>query len=148
MIGYTRPTEIGLPDLQTTRPCTIHKAKATMAYRETPTPRHHLAYRRLSETTTIQTSCGQTVHLSIGFDPSDPKRPREVFYSAGFRSGSQLEFQTQDACVLISLLLQHGLAPNDIAKSLSRLEQPDGTMAYASITGIIADEIVTAAESS
>ena len=118
-----------------------------MAYRDTPPPRHQLASRRLAETTKIQTADGQTVYLTIGFDPSDPTRPREVFYSAGFRSGSQLEFQTQDACVMISLLLQHGHTPEDIAKSLSRLEQADGTMTYASITGIIAAELVGTAAS-
>ena len=33
--------------------------------------------------------------------------------SAGFRTGSQLEFQIQDDCVLLSLLLQHGHRPED-----------------------------------
>ncbi|WP_279389283.1 hypothetical protein [Primorskyibacter sedentarius] len=42
---------------------------------------------------------------------------------------------------MISLLLQHGLRPKDVAKSLSRVEQPDGTMAYASIVGLIAEEL-------
>ena len=89
-----------------------------------PTPRHRLPDRRLTETRRVVTPEGHSIHLSIGYDPDMPDRPREVFYSAGFRSGSQLEFQVQDACVLISLLLQHGLRPADILPSLARTEQP------------------------
>ena len=110
-------------------------------YNKTPDPRHDLPTRRLAENRKVTTPEGHNVHLSIGYDPDEPDRPREVFYSAGFKSGSQLEFQIQDACVMISLLLQHGLRPEDVAKSLSRVEQPDGTMAYASIVGLIAAEL-------
>ena len=110
-------------------------------YKKTPDPRHDLPTRRLAENRKVTTPEGHNVHLSIGYDPDEPDRPREVFYSAGFKSGSQLEFQIQDACVMISLLLQHGLRPEDVAKSLSRVEQPDGTMAYASIVGLIAEEL-------
>ncbi|GGX72418.1 hypothetical protein GCM10007385_46490 [Tateyamaria omphalii] len=112
--------------------------------KDAPEPRHNLPGRRPSETLTIETPDGHTIHLSVGYDPKEDGRPREVFYSAGFRSGSALEFQIQDACVLISLLLQHGHRPEDIAKSLARAEQPDGTMAYASVTGLIANELIRA----
>ena len=112
--------------------------------KETPDPRHDLPKRRLTETRRIVTPEGHTIHLSVGYDPNEDGRPREVFYSAGFKSGSALEFQIQDACVLISLLLQHGHRPADIAKSLSRAERPDGSIAYASIIGLIADELVKA----
>ena len=111
-------------------------------YKKTPEPRHVLPTRRLTETRRVQTPDGHSMHLSVGFDPDEPDRPREVFYSAGFKSGSQLEFQIQDACVMLSLLMQHGLRPQDIAKSLARTEQPDGSMAYASITGLIVSELI------
>jgi hypothetical protein len=111
-------------------------------YKKSPDPRHILPTRRLTETRKVATPEGHTVHLSIGYDPDEPDMPREVFYSAGFKSGSQLEFQIQDACVMFSLLLQHGLRPEDVAKSLSRSEQPDGSMAYACIGGLIAEELV------
>ena len=84
----------------------------------------------------------------MGYDPNEDGRPREVFYSAGFKSGSALEFQIQDACVLISILLQHGHRPDEIAKSLARTERPDGAIAYASITGLIAAELVKAQHTS
>ena len=106
-------------------------------YKATPDPRHVLPTRRLTETRRVRTPEGHSIHLSVGFDPDEPDRPREVFYSAGFKTGSQLEFQIQDACVMISLLLQHGLKPDDIAKSLSLVEQPDGSIAYASHVGLI-----------
>lgn len=111
------------------------------SYPRSPKSRHNLPGRRLTETRKVVTLDGHTIHLSIGFDPHEDGRPREVFYSAGFKSGSALEFQIQDACVLISLLLQHGHRPEDIIKSIARSEQPDGSMAYASIIGLIAAEV-------
>ncbi len=111
--------------------------------KDKPDPRHNLPKRRLTETRRIEALDGHTIHLSVGYDPNENGRPREVFYSAGFKSGSALEFQIQDACVLISILLQHGHRPDAIAKSLARTEQPDGTMAYASITGLIASSLIT-----
>jgi hypothetical protein len=111
-------------------------------YKNTPGPRHVLPTLRLTETRRIETCDGQTIYLSVGFDPCDPERPREVFYSAGFKSGSQLEIQIQDDCVLLSFLMQYGLRPEDVAKSLARNEQPDGSMARASIIGLIVDEVL------
>ncbi len=110
-------------------------------YRDQPEPRHNLPTRRMTQTRKINTADGHTVYLSVGYDPRVPSRPREVFYSAGFKSGSQLEFMVQDACVLISLLLQHGHLPAEIAKSLSCVEQPDGTSAHGSIVGLITEEL-------
>lgn len=112
-----------------------------MTYHDKPEPRHDLPGRRLTETRKVVTDEGHTIHLSVGYDPNEDGRPREVFYSAGFKSGSQLEFQIQDACVLISLLLQHGHRPEDIRKSLALVERPDGSVTYASITGLIADQL-------
>lgn len=110
-------------------------------FKDTPDPRHNLPDRRLTDTRKIVTDEGHRVHVSVGFHPHDPTRPREVFCSGGFRSGAQLEFQTQDACVPLSLLLQHGHRPEDIIKSLSRKEAPDGTMHYGSLIGLIADQL-------
>lgn len=112
--------------------------------KDKPDPRHNLPKRSLTETRRIETPDGHTIHLSVGYDPKEDGRPREVFYSAGFKSGSALEFQIQDACVLISILLQHGHRPEDIAKSLALVERPGGAIAYRSITGLIADELVKA----
>ncbi len=111
--------------------------KNEKTYKDAPTGRHNLPSRRLTETRKVKTGNGQKIFLSVGYDPNDQSRPREVFYSAGFRSGSELEFQVQDLCVMISLLLQHGHMPADIAKSLARREMPDGQIQYASIAGVL-----------
>ncbi|MBF9052423.1 hypothetical protein GTA62_20750 [Roseobacter sp. HKCCD9010] len=57
--------------------------------------RSALPDRRLTETRKVETAQGQTVFLSVGYDPAQPNAPKEVFYSSGFKSGSMLEFQAQ-----------------------------------------------------
>lgn len=123
------------------------------AYMKAPDPRHALPGRRPCETRRVATPEGHTIHLTVGYDPDEPDRPREVFYSGGFRSGSQLEFQVQDACVLISLLLQHGISPADISKSLARTKQPglwiegdedpEAETVHASHVGLIVAELAS-----
>ena len=105
--------------------------------------RHKLPTRRLTETRKVEMESGQTVFLSVGYDPAEPSKPAEVFYSSGFKSGAQLEFQVQDFCILFSLLLQFGMSPAEVAKSLSRKEMPDGELEYASISGAIVAELIS-----
>ena len=105
--------------------------------------RKKLPTRRLTETRKVEIETGQTVFLSVGYDPDEPSMPVEVFYSSGFKSGAQLEFQVQDFCILFSLLLQYGMTPADVAKSLSRKEMPDGELEYASISGAIVAELIS-----
>lgn len=64
--------------------------------KKTPDPGHVLPTRRLTEIRRVATPEGHAIYLSVGFDPAEPERPQEVFYSAGFKSGSQLEFQIQE----------------------------------------------------
>jgi len=115
-------------------------------YKETPEARHGLPPRRLADTIKITTEDGHFIYLTIGTDPDDPLRPREVFYAGGFKSGAQAEFQIQDVCVLISLLLQHGHRPEEIGRSLSRDERPQGDATFGSIVGIIIEELGRDAE--
>ncbi|KIT14756.1 hypothetical protein [Jannaschia aquimarina] len=92
--------------------------------------------------------------VTVGYDPTDPARPIEVFYSEGFRSGSDIKFTVQDACVLISLLLQHGVPPERIASSMATRESEDadltsgafarrgdGPVVYGSLAGTIAAQL-------
>lgn len=108
------------------------------------TPRTRLPDRRLSETRRIEhvrADGGRArVFITIGYDPADPLRPREVFYDEGYRSGSDLEYLVQDLCVIVSLLLQHGTPPEDIARSLSRREGAEGE-AHGSLAGTIVAEL-------
>lgn len=103
--------------------------------------RHAIPNRRISETRKVVTLDGASVYLTIGYDPNEPLRPREVFYSSGLRSGSQLEFQVQDICVLLSLMLQYGFASSQLVKSLAKREKPDRSAEYASVTGLITHQL-------
>jgi len=67
-------------------------------------------------------------------------QPVEVFYADGQRIGSQLQHAIQDACVLISLLLQYGVEPNAIAKTLSSAPVL-GDPQPATVIGVIAEAI-------
>lgn len=110
-----------------------------------PTPRTRLPDRRLSETRRIahvrSDGVAARVFITIGYDPADPLRPREVFYDEGYRSGSDLEYLVQDLCVIVSLLLQHGTPPEEIARSLSRREGADGGDGPGSLAGTIVAEL-------
>lgn len=44
----------------------------------------------------------------------------------------------------MSLLLQLGMTPAQVGRSLAREEQPGGLITYASIIGLIAAELVAA----
>lgn len=103
--------------------------------------RQVLPDRRHVETRKVFAPNGQVLHLSVGYDPEDPDRPLEVFYSAGLKSGSDLEYHMQDMCVLISLLLQRGMTPIEVGHSLSRLERPSGDVTFATLTGFVLHEV-------
>lgn len=108
--------------------------------------RRRLPNRRLTETRHVvhRAPDGREtpVSVSIGYDPADPIRPREVFYDAGHRSGADLEFAVQDLCVVLSLLLQHGVPASEIGRSLSVSYGPDDSPHHGSLAGTIAAELL------
>ncbi len=121
--------------------------------------RRRPADRRLAETRKViyERPDGNTTRIivTVGYDIAQPTQPIEVFHSEGFRSGSDLEFTVQDACVLISLLLQHGVPTDRIAASMSTRETADadltfgefvapadGTATPASMAGAIVAELM------
>lgn len=55
------------------------------------------------------------LHMTVGFYTDG--RPCEVFIS-GVKAGAQTELMCNDIAVLTSLLLQHGLTPDQIGHSL------------------------------
>jgi ribonucleoside-diphosphate reductase alpha chain len=61
---------------------------------------------------------GHGVTVTMGFDPACGD-VREVFADAA--SGGAMQAVLSDACVLISIALQHGIAPAALAKSLARV---------------------------
>jgi hypothetical protein len=78
------------------------------------TSRTPLPSRRRCETHAIDWR-GAPLTVCIGFD--DGGAPREVFVD-GPREGSDIQHQLADACVVISIALQHDVPPALLLKSL------------------------------
>ena len=93
--------------------------------------RQRLPNRRENETVDLMFE-GQRYHVTVGFDLDG--RPREVFCHGG-KVGSGMDLILDDACVALSLLLQHDIEPQDLAHSMGRL----GDGAAASIIGALVD---------
>lgn len=90
-----------------------------------------------------QTDAGEAAFtLTAGFDPATGKL-REVFYSDGLKSGTAMLHTIADACVLVSLALQHGAYLDQLAHSLGRLGR--GCNVPASPIGAVVDALVEAA---
>lgn len=95
--------------------------------------RRRLPNRRPSVTAElIHDGCAYAV--SAGFDPADGWLG-EVF-THGAKVGSNMDGILDDACIALSLLLQHGVEPTALASTMGRLG--DGKTP-ASIIGALAD---------
>ena len=57
-------------------------------------------------------------HVSVGYDPATGD-VSEVFYASGMKEGTDLHTTVQDACIMVSMLLQLGMTAQGIGKSLS-----------------------------
>jgi hypothetical protein len=79
--------------------------------------RQRLPNRRPSETVAIEVD-GVRFTASVGFDPEG--RPAEVFLS-GAKDGSGMAGILEDASVVISIALQHGIPASALAKSVARV---------------------------
>lgn len=97
--------------------------------------RETLPNRRPNETTALVFG-GLRFAVTIGFFPADG-RPGEVFAS-GAKPGCDMDYLLDDACVALSLLLQHGVQPAALAKSMGRAG--DG-VTPASLIGALADRL-------
>ena len=109
--------------------------------------RHHLPHRRPSLTIPAVWQ-GQAFTVTVGFDPATGA-PLEVF--AGEAKGAMLA-TLGDACVALSIALQHGATPAALAKSMGRIPDwviRDGDMvqidAPASPIGAILAAVMEAA---
>lgn len=102
--------------------------------------------RRQAFTTKVRWATGggeHVFHVSIGTDP-ETKQVCEVFYADGQQYGTSLQALIQDACILISLLLQHGATLPDIGRSLSTVPVL-GVEVPGSIAGAIIDAMTSLA---
>jgi hypothetical protein len=97
--------------------------------------RQILPHRRPSLTTQLIYD-GHIYAATLGFDVCR-NRIAEVF-THGAKVGSGMDRILDDACVALSLLLQHGVGPAALASSMGRLG--DG-ISPASIVGALADLI-------
>ncbi len=102
------------------------------------TIRQRLPNRRKNETVDLMFD-GHRYHVTVGFAVDG--RPREVFCHGG-KVGSGMDLILDDACVALSLLLQHGVEPQALAHSMGRLENG----APASIIGALVDLVANNAE--
>lgn len=87
---------------------------------------------------------GHLITVTIGFDPATGAA-REVFANTP-RGGAMLA-TLADTSVLISIALQHGIAPADLAKSLGRIpviRDGDETDGPASPVGTILECLMLA----
>ena len=102
--------------------------------------RQRLPDRRPSLTTKLVHEC-RSYSVTIGFDTATD-RVGEVF-THGAKVGSAMDGILDDACIALSLLLQHGVEPTALASSMGRLG--DGK-SPASIVGALADLIAREAQ--
>lgn len=78
--------------------------------RERPPPRRHLETRKVE-------LFGRSYHLSVGRYPDG--RPCEVF-ARGAKAGSEMDALLDDACILVSMLLQLGASLDSLADLFAR----------------------------
>ena len=84
--------------------------------------RERLPNRRPNETADLE--FGSVRYAStIGYFPDG--RPGEVFMH-GSKVGSTMDGLLDDACILVSLLLQHNVDPSQLAASMERLGDETG----------------------
>ena len=83
---------------------------------------------------------GQATSCAVGVGFHLSGEVAEVFAS-DLKIGSAMRLLLEDACVVVSLGLQHGIAPADLAHSMGRTPAAEGT-APASMIGAIVDVLV------
>lgn len=84
---------------------------------------------------------GHGITVTLGLDPATGAA-MEVFANA--ETGGTLQASLSDACVLISIALQHGIGPDELGKSLLRVPafiDGEETTAPASPVGVIVEAL-------
>ena len=98
--------------------------------------RRRLPNRRPNETVAISFE-GRKYAVTIGFRPGGSAS--EVF-THGAKVGSTLDALLDDACVAVSLLLQHGAKPADVAASMCRIEGGRPASVIGAVVDLVAEE--------
>lgn len=82
-------------------------------------PRERLPNCRANETINV-THGGHSYAIALGFSPAG--EVREIF-THGAKVGSAMDGILDDICILLSILLQHGVQPSSFVGSMGRLGQ-------------------------
>ena len=98
-------------------------------------PRERLPNRRANETVNVAHG-GHAYAVTLGFAPATGE-VREIFTTG--KVGSDMDAILNDVCILLSILLQHGVQPSTFAGSMGELG-PGGEP--ASIIGRLAGLLV------
>ncbi len=80
--------------------------------------RQRLPNRRANETVAV-THEGSTYAVTLGFDPATGE-VREIF-THGAKVGSAMDGILDDTCIILSILLQHGIQPSSFVGSMGKL---------------------------
>ena len=80
--------------------------------------RQHLPNRRANETVDV-THDGHAYAVTLGFEPASGE-VREIF-THGAKVGSAMDGILDDVCILLSILLQHGVQPSSFVGSMGKL---------------------------
>ena len=92
--------------------------------------RQHLPNRRPNETVDVVHD-GRAYEITLGFNPATGE-VREIF-THGAKVGSAMDGILSDTCILLSILLQHGVQPSSFAGSMGRLGQAINPAADTSV---------------
>ena len=105
--------------------------------------RERLPNRRPNQTQVIRWagSDDQPTEFSVTVGYYLDGRPGEVFTN-GLRVGSSMQSLLEDACVAVSIALQHGVNPEDLAHSMGRTPISRTETRPASIIGAIAEVLM------
>ncbi len=105
--------------------------------------RQRLPDRRPSETRVIRWvgSDDQFTEYAVTVGCFLDGRPGEVFAN-GPKVGSTMQSLLEDACVAVSIALQHGVKPEDLARSMGRTPISKTETGPASIIGAIAEVLM------
>ncbi|MXX87995.1 MAG: hypothetical protein F4213_18775 [Boseongicola sp. SB0677_bin_26] len=103
--------------------------------------RRRLPPRRHSETRRLAWA-GNTIHVTVGYGP-DGIEPREIFYSDGYCSGSDMQALVSDLCIALSVMLQHeGVTAATLRRSMGRaFDLRTGEPMPASVLGLLLEEL-------
>ena len=95
--------------------------------------RQRLPHRRPNQTVELVFD-GARYEVTIGFHPATGEA-REIFCH-GAKAGSNMDAILDDACILLSILLQHGVAPASLVATMGKLGEVGQC---ASILGALAE---------